>query len=129
MPNTDLEQIVEKVKGASVSGYSQTSSHSYSSSYQSSRDKISDNPQYDAEGLFQKGKMFDVGSGVGKDKKRAFEYYKQAAEMGHPKAQFNLAQLYEFGNGVGMDIDMAKYWYKKAANQGLEEAKCYLVRL
>ena len=101
-------------------------------SYQSSTSRTSSGSQYRtdslADKLFRKGKMFDIGDGVGKDKKLAFEYYKQAAELGHPEAQYNLAQLYEFGQGVKEDRRMAKEWYTKAANQGLEAAKRYLVR-
>ena len=101
-------------------------------SYQSSGSKTSSGSQFRtdslADKLFRKGKMFDIGDGVGKDKKLAFEYYKQAAELGHPEAQYNLAQLYEFGQGVKEDRRMAKEWYTKAANQGLEAAKRYLVR-
>ena len=112
----------------SQSATSRTSSNNdYSTSSQSYSNKTSDSFSPEAEDFYMDGKRFDVG-GLVPDRKLAFENYKKAAEMGHPKAQYRLAQLYEFGTGVNEDRNMAKYWYTKAANQGFEAARRYLVR-
>ena len=104
-----------------------SSSNNYSTSSQSYSNKTSDSSIPAAEVFYSEGKRFDVG-GLAPNRKLAFENYKKAAELGHPKAQYRLAQLYEFGTGVNEDRDMAKYWYTKAANQGIAAAKSYLVR-
>jgi len=50
--------------------------------------------------------------------KRAFFWYKIAAERGDLHALNNLAYLYEHGRGVIKDRKKALYYYKKAANKG-----------
>ncbi len=52
--------------------------------------------------------------------KKAYLYYKMAAENGFATAQVNLAECYKKGKGVEKDLDEAIYWYQKAAKQGNE---------
>lgn len=41
----------------------------------------------------------------------------EAAKMGNPKAQYNIAQCYEDGIGISKNLLLAAYWYQKAAEQ------------
>lgn len=52
-----------------------------------------------------------------------FEKTKQKAELGKPKAQYELAQMYFVGNGIERNVDEAILWYKKVAEQGNVEAQ------
>lgn len=58
------------------------------------------------------------GYGVPKDVKQAVYWYKQAADKGHPEAEFNLAQLYAGGEGVKRDQEQAARWVSASASQG-----------
>ena len=49
---------------------------------------------------------------------RAVYFYKQAALLGHSKAQLNLGYAYNRGEGVLKDLVEAVSWYRKAAEQG-----------
>jgi len=46
--------------------------------------------------------------------KKAFKWYKKAAEQGYSKAQYNLGDMYYYGEGVLIDKSKSKYWIKKA---------------
>ncbi|HHV6563032.1 TPA: tetratricopeptide repeat protein, partial [Haemophilus influenzae] len=50
-------------------------------------------------------------------------WYRQAAEQGNAKAQFNLGNMYADGRGVKQDNFEAVKWYRKAAEQGYAEAQ------
>jgi hypothetical protein len=60
---------------------------------------------------------------VGQSKDRARDYqaalyfYKRAAALGNPQAQYNLASMLRTGLGVERDPDVALRWLKKAAAQ------------
>jgi len=53
----------------------------------------------------------------------------EAAELGSPEAQHEMAKLYERGEGVQQDINKAITWYQKAAEQGYVGAQNSLVFL
>ena len=55
----------------------------------------------------------------------ALQELKKAAEQGHAKAQFNLAQIYSnvVGRGVPQDDKEAVKWYRLAAEQGQAQAQ------
>ncbi|MBR0256713.1 MAG: SEL1-like repeat protein, partial [Synergistaceae bacterium] len=55
--------------------------------------------------------------------------YRQAAEQGLAKAQYNLGMMYEFGDGVKQNRNKAIELYRKAARQGHEMAKQRLKKL
>ena len=55
--------------------------------------------------------------------KQAGYYLAEAAEQGHARAQFKLAQLNESGRGCEIDETEASRWYKEAAEQELPEAE------
>ncbi len=44
-------------------------------------------------GLYQLGKLYDVGSGVEKDKERAYDFYRRSASMGHVFARRQVARM------------------------------------
>lgn len=53
----------------------------------------------------------------------AFSLYKQLADQGHAKAQFNLGVMYDQGQYVTQDYAQAVSWYRKAAEQGNANAQ------
>ena len=72
----------------------------------------------DVESLYQDAVAHLVGDGVPKDSDKALEFYRQAADMGHPQAQEDLGLIYYTGYGVEQNFVEAVKWYKKAALQG-----------
>ncbi len=73
----------------------------------------------DPEAEFTLAQAYDKGKGVSSDPKKAFEYYRRAAEHGSAKAQNNLASLYFTGSdGVKANKIEARKWLRKAAEQG-----------
>ena len=54
----------------------------------------------------------------------ALRWYRKAAEQGHPKAQYELAEAYYIGeNGVEQDLTQVAHWIMKAAMQGHADAQ------
>lgn len=49
---------------------------------------------------------------------KAIDGLEQAAALGHPPAQFQLAEFYKLGQGVPKDLTQARIWYQRAANGG-----------
>ena len=65
------------------------------------------------------------------DAVKAFEWFKKAADLGHPSAMNLLADCYEKGFGTVKDDGKAFFYYKKAVDSGHTGAlpglaKCYL---
>jgi uncharacterized protein len=60
---------------------------------------------------------------VKQDFAEAVRWYRQAADKGHPGAQFTLGNLYELGQGVATNMTQAAEWYRKAAEQKNAEAE------
>jgi len=61
--------------------------------------------------LYRLGKMYDIGEGVNKDEKRAFEYLEQAAKMGHVFARREIAVKLINGRQGIMNIFKALYMF------------------
>jgi hypothetical protein len=61
----------------------------------------------EADNDFMKGIDCTIGQKVKKDPIQAVFWYKKAAYVGHPFAQFVLANQYSTGNGVGKDLSEA----------------------
>lgn len=82
----------------------------------------SDAKKHLAEALFSLG---NSRQGI-----EAFKAYKESAELGHVRAQYEIGKIYDAGDGVNQDYTEAIKWYRKAANQGHAESqyklgKCY----
>jgi len=69
--------------------------------------------------------QYEVGDEYAEEKnyKKAFEWYKKAAEQGYARAQYNFGVMYEQGPGTLKDYKKAVKWYKKAAEQGYAQAQ------
>jgi tetratricopeptide (TPR) repeat protein len=59
------------------------------------------------------GHMYSIGRGVEKDKRLAFEWFRNAADAGDPAGQFTLGQIYENGRGAVQDYKEALKWYQR----------------
>ena len=51
-----------------------------------------------------------------------FDDTKARAELGHPKAQYNLGVMYGHGEGVTQDYKLAHMWWNLAAASGDQDA-------
>ena len=67
--------------------------------------------------------MYANGEGVPEDDAGAVSWYRQAAELGHAGAQYNLGVMYSRGEGVPEDDIQAYAWISLASAQGVENAK------
>ena len=56
----------------------------------------------------------------------ALETWKDIANSGHSRAQFNLAYMYEFGIAVTTNNEEAVRWYQLSAEQGYARAQNFL---
>ena len=54
---------------------------------------------------------------------RAANWYRKAADRGHPEAQFCLGRMFWRGEGVAQNFAEALQWFRKAADQGLANAQ------
>ncbi len=72
----------------------------------------------EAEKLYQKGYACEKGLGVNPNGSTAVNYYMEAAEKGHPIAQYKIAQCYKLGDVLEKNNVKAASWYKKSALQG-----------
>ncbi|WP_180105531.1 MULTISPECIES: tetratricopeptide repeat protein [unclassified Acinetobacter] len=75
------------------------------------------------------GVMYNYGYGYDVDLGNALKYYKKAALLGNPDAQFNIGQMYFKGNGGNGDFKEAFKWYTLSANQNYSLAKIQLATL
>ncbi|MFZ5775397.1 MAG: tetratricopeptide repeat protein [Thermodesulfobacteriota bacterium] len=73
------------------------------------------------------GWLYFSGKGVEKDPRKAFLFFKDAAEHGnHPDSQHMLSLLYGNGWGVAKDTKLSWYWTQRAAANGHPEAQAIL---
>src|SRR6201987_880426 len=66
--------------------------------------------------------MYPNEKGGEKDPPQAVAWFRRAADLGDPSAQYNLALMYERGEGVPKDYREASRWLAKAADQDLVPA-------
>ena len=64
------------------------------------------------------GMAYQYGMSDKEDVKKAFEYYRQASDLGHQESSYVLAEAYYEGKGVDQDKKLAKEYYQMAARQG-----------
>lgn len=70
----------------------------------------------EAEELIKLGKKYLTGNGVPEDDNKAFEYFKQAADMNHPEGLACLGEMYQYGYGCNSDYDKAAWLYQQSAD-------------
>lgn len=57
-----------------------------------------------------------------KNPEKAFQYYLQAANMGHAIAMYMVGQAYLYkGKGADFNIEQAAYWYEQSAQNGYDK--------
>ena len=66
----------------------------------------------------QSGVLYHEGLIVKQQHEKAFKYFREAANKGHPLGQYYLAVCYLHGKGVKYNDKQAVAWMKKAADQG-----------
>ena len=69
------------------------------------------------------GIMYNDGSEVEQDYKKALGWFEKAANQDDPLAQFYISSFYYYGKGVRQDYVKAFEWALKAANQGDADAQ------
>jgi uncharacterized protein len=74
--------------------------------------------QNDSRGQYGLGLMYDLGTGVPTDFKKAVEWYQLSADQGNADALNNLATMYAEGEGVEKNPSKAVKLYENAARQG-----------
>lgn len=76
----------------------------------------------DVTALYNLGLCYRAGRGVPEDMGESIKLCKEAAGLGHPKAQCLIGGIHE-------RAEMAMIWYRQAALQGYAEAQYRLVKL
>ncbi len=61
--------------------------------------------------------MYERGTGVDKDSKKAMELHLPFAIIGVPESQYFVGNYYYFGKGIVKDFKKAEKWYLPAANR------------
>ncbi|KAF0553036.1 HCP-like protein [Gigaspora margarita] len=69
----------------------------------------------DAIGIFNIGTCYKEGFAVKKDEKKAFEYFKNSAKIGHADGMYFIGEFYRKGIVVKKNIDIAFEWHLKSA--------------
>ena len=75
----------------------------------------------------QLGVLYEKGLGVQKSQKQSVNWYRRAAEQGHPAALFNMGRMCCLGPSP--DYKTAFAWYLKSADQGNAEAQFQLGKM
>ena len=70
---------------------------------------------------------YNEGKGIEKDPRKAFYWFKLAAEQGDEQSQYEIARKYRFGDGVEKDYEEAIKWYKECGREN--ELKNFLDEL
>ena len=55
---------------------------------------------------------------MGRDERKAFDLYAQAAGLGSTNAMNNLGRMLRDGAGVTRDVDAARTWFERASADG-----------
>lgn len=85
-------------------------------------DQTADNAE--AKAKFDLGLCcYEGGELIPQDKKAAADLFREAATLGHVKAQLYLGVCYYNGEGVQQDKTVAAKWFRNAAEQGDAEAQ------
>lgn len=82
-----------------------------------------------ANELYIKGLNYLTGTDVPKDPVKAADLFLKAADLNHPRSQYQLGLMYVDGIGLERDTDEARQWLSKAADAGLADARDVLNNL
>lgn len=69
-------------------------------------------------GFHSRGVALDLGRDGPADRAEAARWYRKAAVLGFPLAQYRLGRHYESGRGLPKDYVLAYFWYNLAAAEG-----------
>lgn len=61
---------------------------------------------------------YDTGTDEERDPGKAAQFYRKAADLGHPEAMTALGMLHHEGRGVEHDEARAAHWYRRGAGAG-----------
>lgn len=78
------------------------------------------------EEMFRNGIAYFNGDGVSKDERAALNFFEDAANAGHPAAQFAIAQMFEEGIVVCKNVPLAIKWYSLSSMNGNSKATAKL---
>ena len=76
-----------------------------------------------ASAHYNLGVLYETGMYFTKDLEKAVMHYKAAADMGHPKATYNLGVMYVKGHG---SADIGLSLLKKASSMGVPQAMTFV---
>jgi Sel1 repeat len=82
-----------------------------------------------AQTWFERALSLDIGAEGSPDAVRAFAAMRQAADLGHSQAAFNVGVMLDSGRGVTRDVAQAAIWYARAAAGGSRRAAFNLGQL
>jgi TPR repeat protein len=72
------------------------------------------------------GVQYEQGLGTAADANRAFELFRESAELGDPSGMGNAGRMLALGKGVPRDIAAATVWLNKAIDAGFPRAAMWL---
>ncbi|GFQ71509.1 protein sel-1 homolog 1 [Trichonephila clavata] len=99
--------------------------HSEESKPKTRKDPILTEEDKQAKVLYETGVM--ILNSTKPDKKRAYDLFKQAAELNHLEAGKIVGQAYFFGDVFPQNLTAARYWFQKLADgKGSPFAQMYL---
>ena len=81
------------------------------------------------DALYELGRIYYLGDGVGQDYARAINYFEQASDKGSNSANYYLGKIYYNGTGVGVDHVKAKNYFEKSAGANNVFSEYYLGKL
>jgi TPR repeat protein len=85
--------------------------------------------QGDPQAQHALGRLYEHGRGVQGNAQTALQWYRRAADQGHPDSEYRLAIAYSYGlGGYPQDNREAVIWLKRAAEHGHGKARKMLAR-
>jgi len=81
------------------------------------------------DSLIKSGELFFVGEKLPEDFYHAHNIWREEAQHGNPKADYNLGYCYLHGEGTDIDLKKSFEFYMQAFDKGIKKASKSLVRL
>ncbi len=72
---------------------------------------------------------YENGWGSAKIDAEAIRWYRKAAELGYPPAEYDLGRMLADGRGALKNETEAKEWFRRSAEKGMREAQTRLEAL